>query len=274
MELDRVFRLQQTSYWCGPAAVAVALSCRGVHVSQADLVTKLGTDIDGTDSSADVVRAMNGYLGLGVYEDVYVGGQDATATERAALAMDLMFSLDAGYALVANVRGTIATLDGSSYSYPGGHYVTVVGYRADGREVLIADIAVREYWTTTTRLATWIATRGYSRATLAAPTNTTGDDDVRFYRTPDGSIYREEGTAPDGLPILWPVHNPLAWEEYVSFGHAAREVAGVDWRWWRNGEEITNAGNSGPGAPFPEHTHEYKSTVGPFPVDGTTGPAV
>ena len=48
---------------------------------------------------------------------------------------------------------------------PGGHYITVVGYRDDGRQAHIADPAnpnAASYWVSTIDLANWMATHGYS----------------------------------------------------------------------------------------------------------------
>jgi GH25 family lysozyme M1 (1,4-beta-N-acetylmuramidase) len=170
MELPHNTQGQQRYYYCGPAAVRCALSCLGQTPSQDSLAAELGTTENGTDSSADVVRVLSAHLGPGTYDDRYIPGQDATPDQTARLRADLLASIDAGRALVANVRGTITTVDGTSYTYNGGHYVAVVGYRAGGDEALVADVALpRDYWTTTARLATWIATRGYSYPAITAP---------------------------------------------------------------------------------------------------------
>lgn len=68
-------------------------------------------------------------------------------------------------AVVANVVGDVTDLDGGWHSFPGGHYVAVVGYQDNGRIVRIADSAdpsLPAYWVSVTTLANWIATRGYS----------------------------------------------------------------------------------------------------------------
>ena len=169
------FQLQQTPYWCGPAAVRVALSCRGLIMSQRDLAAELGTTTAGTDSSADVVRVLNAHLGTGAYGARYLPDQDATPDEQAELKTALIAAIDAGYGLVCNVVGTIRPLDGGSYTYNGGHYVTVTGYRNGGDEVFVADIAARQYWTTTARLGTWIASRGYAYPLVTAAHPVTGE---------------------------------------------------------------------------------------------------
>lgn len=166
--LNHAFQIQQTGYWCGPAAVRVALSARGVVPSQQELAIKLGTTVNGTDSSNDVVRVLNQYLGAGIYEATFIPGQDATAAQRDEFRRDVHQSIDNGYAIVANVVGTIRPNDGGSYTYSGGHYVAIVGY--DGSDnVFVADIAAREYWVSVAAMATWIAARGYASSTVSAP---------------------------------------------------------------------------------------------------------
>ncbi|WP_392390786.1 C39 family peptidase [Micromonospora aurantiaca (nom. illeg.)] len=73
--------------------------------------------------------------------------------------------LPAAVPLVANIVGSATDTDGGWHSFPGGHYIAVVGYKDDGRTVRIADSAnpaTASYWMTTIDLANWMATRGYS----------------------------------------------------------------------------------------------------------------
>lgn len=180
MELSRTFQIQQTGWWCGPAATKVALSVLGVEVSQQELADALGTTTDGTNSSNEVVRVLNAYLGGEYYSATFIGGNDATGDEVEALRDVVRNTIPAGYALVANVRGTVTDVDGHNHAYPNGHYVAVTGSDPSNDYVLISDVASGEYWTTLPRLATWIATRGYSSAAVApvmeaptAPANST-----------------------------------------------------------------------------------------------------
>jgi hypothetical protein len=160
--LPHTFQKQQNGYYCGPASVRVALTCRGIVLTQTQLASELGTTSSGTDSSADVVRVMNAHLGEGTYAVRYLPGPSATAAEVSALRVDLVRSIDGGSALVANVVGPLRTLGNATYTYAGGHYVALVGYRALGDEVLVADVNVGEYWASTAAVATWIARRGYA----------------------------------------------------------------------------------------------------------------
>lgn len=183
MELPHNTQGQQWFYYCGPAAVRVALTCRGLTPSQVEIADELvgiigdgqSTPVYGTDSSNDIASALNSYLGAGTYGVRFIPGQDATPDEVTILRGDLVAGVDAGFALVANVVGTIQPIDGGSYSYPNGHYVAVVGYRSSGSEALVADVAVgRDYWVTTARLATWIAERGYSYPLVAVAASPAG----------------------------------------------------------------------------------------------------
>ncbi|WP_285792315.1 C39 family peptidase, partial [Micromonospora sp. NBRC 101691] len=70
-----------------------------------------------------------------------------------------------GRAVVANIAGTATDTNGTTHSFEGGHYISVVGYRDNADTVKIADSAnpnQASYWITTDALADWIATRGYS----------------------------------------------------------------------------------------------------------------
>lgn len=167
--LNHQFQTQVTGYYCGPAAVRVALTVAGQYPTQATLAAELGTTVAGTDSSADTARVLNAHLGGGRYQTRYIGGQTPTPVEAAQVWADVITTIDAGRGLVANVAGRVATQDGTSYSYPGGHYVTITGYDLADGTVFVSDVAVREYWTGALDLAGWIATRGYAYATAPPP---------------------------------------------------------------------------------------------------------
>lgn len=161
--LNHEFQRQPNYYYCGPAATRVALSARNIIITQDELAKSLGTTTFGTDSSNNICTTLNQYLGSAIYNPTFIGGNDASAEQRDQLRVDVKSSIDAGFAVVTNVVGPVDPNDGGSYSYPTGHYVTVVGYD-DNDNVLVADVNVREYWITVAKLATWIAGRGYSAA--------------------------------------------------------------------------------------------------------------
>jgi hypothetical protein len=165
-QLDYTFQAQTTYYYCGPAATRIALTVRDAPLSQDELARRLGTTVNGTNSAADTTRVLNSVTGSDFYRTVAIPGQSATPAQIDRLQADVVRAISKGYAVVANIAGSATDTAGGWHSYPGGHYLTVVGYRDGGRTVKIADPAIpgadSHYWMTTTSLAHWIATRGYS----------------------------------------------------------------------------------------------------------------
>lgn len=159
------FQEQPNSYFCGPAATYNALSARGIKVSQYELARRLGTTTYGTKSAFDTTRVLNEMLGEEVYQTREIRGR-ATPEDMERLQEDVVRAISNGYAVVANVVGGTTDAAGIWRSYPGGHYVTIVGYRDEGRMVKVADPAGiggdGTYWVSTINMARWMSTRGYS----------------------------------------------------------------------------------------------------------------
>ncbi|WP_433042598.1 C39 family peptidase [Dactylosporangium sp. CS-033363] len=159
------FQFQPNFYYCGPASTRIALTSVGADLSQDDVARRLGTTVNGTNSVADVTRAMNGVLGKPVYEARFINGQKASAGEARQLQYDAVRALSTGRALVANIVGGATDESGTYHEFSGGHYISLVGYRDQGRSVLIADpsgmFGPRTYWMSTDSLANWAAKRGY-----------------------------------------------------------------------------------------------------------------
>ncbi|WP_329019984.1 C39 family peptidase [Micromonospora rifamycinica] len=158
------YQAQTTYYYCGPAAVRNALSAAGIERDQDDLAAQLGTTEMGTNSAEDTTRVLNAVVKGDPYRTrMFAGTPSDAQIER--LRADVVETVAAKRAVVANVAGDVTDLDGGWHSFPGGHYVAVVGYRDNGRTVRIADSAdpsLPAYWVGVTTLANWIATRGYS----------------------------------------------------------------------------------------------------------------
>ena len=165
-ELGYQFQLQTTFYYCGPAATRIAASALGLAPSQDDLATMLGTTVDGTNSAFEVARVLNAINGTSFYNATSIPGQAATPAEMDQLQANVVRAVSNGRAVVVNITGTAWDVDNVPHSYDGGHYLTVVGYRDNGRTVKIADPANvsgdGSYWMTTINLANWAATRGYA----------------------------------------------------------------------------------------------------------------
>ncbi|UWZ34153.1 C39 family peptidase [Dactylosporangium roseum] len=164
--VDYDFQFQPNYYYCGPASTRIALTSNGVNLSQDEIARKLGTTVSGTDSANDTTRALNSVLGKDVYQTRTIPGQKATDAEAGQLRQDVVRALSGGRAIVANIVGGARDAGGVWHEFPGGHYVTIVGYRDHGGTVQIADpsgmFGPRTYWMSTGAMANWVAARGYS----------------------------------------------------------------------------------------------------------------
>ncbi|MEV6927792.1 C39 family peptidase [Dactylosporangium sp. NPDC051485] len=164
--VDYDFQFQPNYYYCGPASTRMALTSSGVALSQGDLAARLGTTVNGTNSAADVTRAMNGVLGKDEYRTRWIPGQQATGAQAEQLQRDAVAAMSSGRAVVANIVGGATDESGVYHEFSGGHYITLVGYRDRGRAVQVADpsgmFGSRTYWMSTWNMANWIAARGYS----------------------------------------------------------------------------------------------------------------
>jgi len=160
------YQEQSTYYFCAPAATRIALSARGHAPSQHELAKILGTTVNGTDSAQETTRVLNKVNKTDFYRTHSIPGPTAKPAEMDRLQADVVRALNSGYPVVANIKGTTADVNGKAHSYEGGHYLTVVGYRDQGRTVRIADPFDPSnggtYWMSTIALANWIAERGYS----------------------------------------------------------------------------------------------------------------
>ena len=163
-QLKYDYQPQSTFYYCGPGATRIALSSRGYLPTQDVVAGRLGTTVDGTQSVDEVTRVLNQY-GKVQYHSHRIGDK-ATRADREQLRRDVVQAITAGIPVVANIVDGATDVDGVGHAYPGGHYVTVVGYRDNGDVVKIADPAYvngqASYWMHTSELANWAVTRGYS----------------------------------------------------------------------------------------------------------------
>ena len=159
--------LQPNGYYCGPAATRIALSAlKKKAPSHGRLAKQLGTTTAGTNSVADITRVLNKQIGSKRYQATKIPNAKPTPKQVAKLRADIVSSITKGEPVVANIVGTVTDNAGARHSYQGGHYLTVVGYENNGKTVKITDPADRvgsnSYKISTTKLAKWVATRGYS----------------------------------------------------------------------------------------------------------------
>ncbi|OLR92137.1 C39 family peptidase [Actinokineospora bangkokensis] len=162
--LNVTYQVQQTGYWCGPAAVRIALSARGVLRSQATLASQLGTTTNGTDWIGQVTRVLSGAVGW--YETKEMPNDPPTQAQRDLLWRDIVLNINNNYPIVANI---VAPANNHPPGYPNYtiyHYFTVIGYDDVAKTVYIADPAnfggYQKYWLTFNQLATLIPPKGYS----------------------------------------------------------------------------------------------------------------
>ena len=160
------YQVQETGYWCGPAATRAALSARMNPPSQSTLAQQLGTTTNGTDWIGQVTTVLNNRLGATRYRTTEMPNDPPTAAQRDRLWTDLVRSIDNNYPVVANI---VAPPSNHPPGYPNStiyHYFTVTGYNLDTRQVFIADSANfggnQQYWLTFDQLATLIPPKGYS----------------------------------------------------------------------------------------------------------------
>jgi Peptidase_C39 like family len=165
--LDHDYQVQQTGYWCGPAATRIALSARITPPSQQGLANQLPTTVNGTDWIGQVTSTLNDRLGDTYYVTTEMPNDPPTAAQRDQLWADVVHSIDTNFPIVANI---VAPPGNQPPGYPSNetiyHYFAVVGYDAEKREVYIADSANfsgnQHYWLTLDKLATLIPPKGYS----------------------------------------------------------------------------------------------------------------
>ncbi|TCB96553.1 phytochelatin synthase [Micromonospora zingiberis] len=164
-QLDVRYEAQPNFYYCGPAAARNALSVQGKNIDMDAMAKEMGTTEAGTNSINDITPILNKETGQNVYKSVEISTPKADPKQTDKLRDDITTTIDNGRAVVANIAGTTTDTNGTTHSFEGGHYISVVGYRDNGNTVKIADSAnpdTASYWITTTNLANWIATRGYT----------------------------------------------------------------------------------------------------------------
>jgi hypothetical protein len=159
------YEAQPNFYYCGPASTRIALTATGHTLTQDEIAQALGTTEAGTPSAEDTTRVLNKIMGSNKYQTTALPDNPVKPEQMDKLQSDIVTTVDDNRAIVANVQGTATDTDGVTHNYDGGHYITVVGYRDDGRLAKIADPAnpsTASYWVSTIDLANWMATHGYS----------------------------------------------------------------------------------------------------------------
>ncbi|SCG15360.1 Peptidase_C39 like family protein [Micromonospora echinofusca] len=164
-ELGVRYEAQPNFYYCGPAAARNALSVQGKNIDVDGMAQRMGTTEAGTNSINDITPVLNKETGRDAYQSVEIRDPKADDKQTDKLRTDIVTAIDEGHAVVANIAGTATDTDGTTHSFEGGHYISVVGYRDNGNTVTIADSAdpnQASYRMSVDNLADWIATRGYT----------------------------------------------------------------------------------------------------------------
>jgi hypothetical protein len=165
VELYYQYGVQTTGWYCGPAATRMALTARGLYPSQDALATQLGTTVNGTNSAADIARVLNTQTHTSNYQATSIPTKSVNKQQIEKLRADVVDTVSHGYPVVMNIVGSGTDVNGTTRTFDGGHYITVVGYQDNGTRVKIADSAnpnSASYWMTTSDLAHWAGTRGYT----------------------------------------------------------------------------------------------------------------
>ncbi len=164
--LDIDFEIQQTGYWCGPAATHNALSARITSPTQQQLASALGTTTNGTDWIGQITAVLNDRLAGSPYVTTEMPDDPPTQAQRDRLWADIVTSIDNNYPVVVNI---VAPASNHPPGYPGYtvyHYFTVTGYNPDTAQVFVADSANfggnTLYWLSFSQLATLVPPKGYA----------------------------------------------------------------------------------------------------------------
>lgn len=174
---------QQRSWDCGPASAQIILQSAGVLKDEQWLIDRIGTTVNGTNSSALITPVLNELLPGSGYKVVWLTKEPVPKAQVEQLWKDVKRSIDGNRGVILNFvappnnfpRGS---RDSRSPEYRGTntiyHYVAGMGYADDGpggRHIWIADPGFRPfgYWCSLEQVATLIVPHSYAFAADAKP---------------------------------------------------------------------------------------------------------
>lgn len=166
LEID--YQIQETGYWCGPAAGRIALSASTDQLpSQGQLAEEMGTTENGTDDISQISAVLNSHLGEEVYQNTYMPDDPPSQGQKDQLWNDIVGNVDNGLPVVTNI---VAPPGNQPPGYPPDqtiyHYFTVTGYNDEHGTVQIADSANfggnQIYWLSFEQLASLVPPKGYA----------------------------------------------------------------------------------------------------------------
>lgn len=175
---DRSIVPQERYYDCGPAALQIVLDGMGIHVSEAELIRRVGTDEEGTDFVGLIEAVLDEIVPAAQYTSVYLKDPPSKADADALLAR-VDNSIRAGRGGIFNfvsppnnrprgVKGSISPNYGWNTVW---HYVAYMGVDVAERAVWIADSGFQPqgYWLSIDQAASLIAPKGYCYSAAPAP---------------------------------------------------------------------------------------------------------
>lgn len=145
------YQRQETQSWCSAASSRIALTAKGRTPTQASLASSLGlSGGSGLQDPYAIARVLNARLGIGDNARRYRFRQPAAGTLKATLHTHVRTSIDAGYPVVINMNQV------NNDHYSAGHYIAIVGYRADGYKIADPDEPARNgVWRDEDNIVLW-----------------------------------------------------------------------------------------------------------------------
>ena len=167
--LPTTYQQQPNFFYCGPTAVAIALSAKVQPPSLDTLAAELATTDNGTNFGA-VSPVLTARLPGATYRDQLMEGTSASQADADLLWERATTNVDDGFATVCNwwvVAGEYPNWGGNIGDIF--HFVTIYGYDAANRTLRIADPAgstlsaslPSHHWLSVEQVATYCAGRGY-----------------------------------------------------------------------------------------------------------------
>lgn len=151
--LDYEYKRQNTQSWCSAASSRIALSAvigRRALPTQARLANQLGlVNGAGLQDPTLIATVLNRYTDV-VNGHRYVFRIAPSGELKSRLRMRVHESVDRGYPVVINMN----SVAGDTYS--AGHYIAIVGYRANGYKIADPDEPTRNgVWYTEDQIVAW-----------------------------------------------------------------------------------------------------------------------
>ncbi|HJF50046.1 MAG TPA: C39 family peptidase [Brachybacterium paraconglomeratum] len=167
--LPTTYQQQPNFFYCGPTAVAIALSAKVQPPSLDTLAAELATTDSGTNFGA-VSPVLTARLPGATYRDQWMESTSASQADADLLWERATTNVDDGFATVCNwwvVAGEYPNWGGNTGDIF--HFVTIDGYDAANRTLRIADPAgstlsaslPSHHWLSVEQVATYCAGRGY-----------------------------------------------------------------------------------------------------------------